>query len=83
MYELIPILAGIGAGLVAWRLPTWRGRVLVVGAIGLVAALVAGIASGELAESWLFLLWDLTQSIAAGTLTMIAVPHLLERPRSS
>ncbi len=50
--------------------------------IGLVAALVAGIASGELAESWLFLLWDLTQSIAAGTLTMIALPHLLERARS-
>jgi hypothetical protein len=82
MYELIPILTGVVAGSVAWRLTAWRGRVLVIAVLGLTAALVAGTASGELAESWLFLPWDLAQSIAAATLTMLALPHLLGRTRS-
>lgn len=73
MYELIPILTGVAAGIAALRLEGTRARALLVAGTAAVAALVAGLASGELAESPLFFFWDLAQGLAAAALTMVGV----------
>ena len=70
MYELIPILAGVAAGCAALRIDGTRTRVALVAVTALAAALVAGLVSGELAESPLFLLWDLFQCVVAAVLTI-------------
>jgi hypothetical protein len=76
MYELIPILAGAGAGALVLRLGSVGLRAPLIGAVALATALVAGVAGGELEESWAFLLWDTAQAIAASVLIMIAWPSL-------
>jgi hypothetical protein len=68
MYELIPIVAGALAGVVAARLGAGRARWLLVAAVSLLAALMAGLASGELEESPAFLVWDTAQAVAAAVL---------------
>lgn len=73
MYELIPICAGAVAGLVASRLAGGRARAIAIGAVVLLAALVAGLASGELAESPAFLLWDTAQAVGAAALVLLLV----------
>ena len=73
MYELIPIVAGIAVGLLGVRRDGGRLRWILAGGTLAGAALVAGLASGELAESWLFFLWDLAQGIAAAALTATLV----------
>jgi hypothetical protein len=73
VYELIPIVTGIAVGLGGLRRDGARVRwILAAGAL-VVAALAAGLASGELAESWLFLIWDLAQGAAAAALTATLV----------
>ena len=81
MYELIPIFAGIAAGAVAVTLDSRAARAAVVLGVALAAALVAGTVSGELAESWAFLLWDGWQGIAAAVLTMLTLPALSRATR--
>lgn len=73
VYELIPILTGVAAGVAALRLERTRARAALVAGAAAAAALVAGIASGELAESPLFFFWDLAQGLAAAALTMVVV----------
>jgi uncharacterized membrane protein YeaQ/YmgE (transglycosylase-associated protein family) len=73
MYELIPIFAGAAAGLLAMRLTGRRSRAVCVAAIALVAAVVAGLASGELEESPAFLIWDTAQAVGAAVLVMLLV----------
>ena len=82
MYELIPILTGVAAGVVALRLEGTRARAALVPAAAAAAALVAGLASGELAESLLFFFWDLAQGIAAAALTIVVVSRWRERARA-
>lgn len=71
MYELIPIFAGVAVGLLALRIAGSWARVTLVAAVALGAALVAGLASGELAESPAFLIWDTAQAVGAAILTML------------
>jgi MFS family permease len=73
VYELIPIVAGIAVGLLGLRLHGGRLRWIIAGGALAGAALVAGLASGELAESWLFFLWDLAQGVTAAALTATLV----------
>ena len=79
MYELIPILAGVAVGLAAARIDGTRTRAVAIGATALTAALAAGLLSGELEESWLFLLWDVAQCVVAAVLALalaLRVPAL-------
>ena len=75
MYELIPILTGVAAGAITWRLSALRARLAAVATLGLAAAFIAGALSGELRESWLFLLWDLAQTVVVATLMRVARPR--------
>jgi hypothetical protein len=76
VYELVPILAGVLAGIGAAQLRTRAARVGLVATIALAAAVIAGLASAELAESWGFLLWDTAQACAAAGLVLIGLPAL-------
>jgi hypothetical protein len=76
VYELVPILAGVLAGIGAAQLRSRSARVALVATIGLAAAVIAGLASGELAESWAFLLWDTAQACAAAALVLVGLPAL-------
>jgi hypothetical protein len=69
VYELIPIVTGIAVGFGGLRGDGARVRWIAAGGALVIAALAAGLASGELAESWLFFVWDLTQGVAAAALT--------------
>jgi hypothetical protein len=70
--ELIPLVGGSLVGLAL----AWRGslglRLAVLAVASLLLAIVAGVVSGELAESGWFLLWDSAQAVAAGALAMVA-----------
>jgi hypothetical protein len=76
MAELIPLTGGALAGLVLARYATGRVRVLVLALVSVVLALVAGIVSGELEESGLFLVWDSLQAFVAGALVVTAAVRL-------
>jgi hypothetical protein len=76
MYELIPIFAGVFAGLAAGRFASGTSRWVIIVATALVAGSFAAVLSGEVAESWGFLFWDITQALAAGVLALIAITRL-------
>jgi hypothetical protein len=78
MYELIPIFAGLVAGAAATRLTGRAGLALIAGTALVVGPLAAAI-SGELAESWAFLLWDTAQAFVAGVATYVAIMRLASR----
>lgn len=79
MYELIPIFAGIGAGLAAMALRDRRARIAVVVVVALIAGVTASVLSGEIEESWAFVLWDTAQALVAGALTVVAATALANR----
>ena len=81
MYELLPLIAGGAIGCVAFgAFALVRIRVLFVLALSLGVGLAASSLSGELAESWLFLVWDAAQ--AAGAAAMVTVVRARHRTRS-
>ena len=79
MYELIPIFAGIGAALAAMALGDRRARIAVVVVVALIAGVTASVLSGEIEESWAFVLWDTAQALVAGALTVVAATALANR----
>jgi hypothetical protein len=68
--ELFPILGGGALGLAVLRIaqPKLRGLVFAIGAIAIAA--LAGLISGELAQSAGFLLVDLPLTVAAAALVV-------------
>ena len=79
MYELIPIFAGIAAGLAAMAFGDRRARIAVVVVVALIAGVTASVLSGEIEESWAFVLWDTAQALVAGALTVVAATALANR----
>jgi undecaprenyl pyrophosphate phosphatase UppP len=79
MYELIPIFAGIAAGLAAMALDGRRARIALVVAVAVIAGVTASVLSGEIEESWAFVLWDTAQALVAGALTVVAATALANR----
>lgn len=79
MYELIPIFAGIAAGVAAMAVDGRRTRLAVVVVVALVAGVTASVLSGEIEDSWAFVLWDTTQALVAGALTLVAATALANR----
>jgi uncharacterized membrane protein len=70
MDEVLPVLAGIAVGLVAERLPSSILRTVFIAALGVAFGFAASWLSGELAISWVYLLIDTAQVVAASILTM-------------
>lgn len=79
MYELIPILAGLLAGLGAARLNSRSTRVALISGTACTVGPLAAAVSGELAESWAFLLWDTAQVLLVGLLVFVAVSRFESR----
>jgi hypothetical protein len=80
MYELIPIVSGVVAGVACARLDLRSTRVAGVVSVATVAAFVAAFASGEVSESWAFVLWDFAQTVVAAALSSWAA-HVILRSR--
>jgi len=83
MDEVGPVLAGIVIGLATHAVrPIWLKAVL-IGALGIALGAAASWVSGELAVSWVYILIDTGQVIAASIMTGILVRvWLRRRPRS-
>jgi hypothetical protein len=80
MYEVLPILAGALTGLAVARLDGWRFRAFVVVPAAVAIGVLAAVASGEIEENWVFVLWDAAQALAAAILvTVVSTHRLLER----
>lgn len=58
MNEIFPIAAGVVTALIVHRVASSRLRVVLLAALSLTFGLIAALISGELAESWAFLLVD-------------------------
>ena len=79
MDEVFPILAGIALGLVVSLVkPIWP-KVILIGSFGLAFGAFASWISGELAISWIYLVVDTAQVIAATVMTTFLVRVWLRR----
>ncbi len=79
MDEVFPVLAGIVIGLVTYPVRVIWLRVLLVGVLGIALGAVAGWVSGELAISWVYVLIDTGQVVAASIMTGVLVRVWLRR----
>ena len=66
MNELVPISAGIVAGLIALRFASMRLRTLVLVALSVAFGVGATIVTGEALVSWEFILVDIPLTFLAG-----------------
>jgi hypothetical protein len=73
MHEVFPVTMGALIGVGALRMPAGRWRWLTLAVISLVVGLVAALISGELAESWAFVLVDTAQVLVVALLAGAAV----------
>lgn len=71
MEEAFPVALGVVLGVVVAYLVSGRQRGWVLGGGSLLIGVAASWISGELAVSWLYLLVDIGQALAAGALTWI------------
>ena len=79
MEEVFPVLSGIVLGLATHVIrPAWLKAALIA-VLGVAAGFTAAWVSGELAESWLYLLVDIAQVVAAAIMTGVLVGVWLRR----
>jgi len=71
MEEVFPVGSGVVLGLVVANLISGRLRGWLLGVGSVLIGATASWASGELAVSWLYLVVDIGQAVAAGALTWI------------
>ncbi len=73
MDEVFPVLAGVVIGLATHAVrPAWL-KASVIGALGIVVGVTASWVSGEVAVSWVYILVDIGQVVAASAMTGILV----------
>lgn len=75
MYEIIPLAAGVAFafGLVRWGPSATRSRLLVSVLFALAVGFIAASVSGELAESWVFIVIDSAAAMAAIVVTTVVL----------
>ena len=73
MYELLAIVAGVLAALVAQRFDSPRLKIATLVGSGIVFGALVSFVSGELFESWAYLVFDVAQVLVAGHVTTILV----------
>lgn len=81
MYELIPLLAGCVAGLLARSVWSLWLAVAMIAIVALASGTLAATISGELAISPAFVLWDVGQGVLAG-LAVLALARRLSAGRA-
>jgi hypothetical protein len=82
VYELIPLASGVAVGLAATRFSGTLAAGTLIAAVALLAGTVASVGSGEIEESWAFLLWDTFQAVAAAVLTVVVARKVVASRRS-
>lgn len=60
MEEIVPIVAGALTAAIALRFASTRTRIAVVIGLSILFGLLASLISGELATSWVFVLFDIS-----------------------
>ena len=67
MYEILPIAAGVvfAYGLLQWGPVDTRSRIVASIVFAVVVGVIAATVSGELAESWLFIVVDTVGALIA------------------
>jgi hypothetical protein len=70
MYEWIPLSLGVAAGAAAARFASARARAAFIAIATVSTAFAAGALSGELGESWGFLLFDGGQAFCAAAASL-------------
>lgn len=75
MYEIVPLVAGVvfAIGLTRWGPVEKRSRVLVSVLYAVAVGVVAATVSGELAESWVFIVIDAAATMAAIVVTFVVL----------
>ena len=79
MDEVFPVLAGVVVGLASALLKSTPSKVILVGLMGLAFGICASWISGELSISWMYLVVDAVQVIAAAAMTGVLVKMWLRR----
>ena len=73
MNELFPIAAGVVIGALVHLVPSIRLRVVAIVVLSVLFGFAASYVSGELAEGWEFLLFDIPQVFVAAAVTTLAL----------
>ncbi len=73
MYELLAIVAGVLTALVAQRIDSPRSKIAALVGSGIVFGALVSFVSGELFESWAYLVFDVAQVLVAGLVTTVLV----------
>jgi hypothetical protein len=71
--EVFPVVAGVLSALLVWQYVPARLRALALGACGVAFGALAAFISGELFESWVFLVIDTALVLLAATVTTAVV----------
>ena len=73
MYEIIAIAGGVVIGLLVQNAASTRARIAMLALGSVVIGIVVSFISGELLESWTYLVFDATQVLIAAVLTAVCV----------
>jgi hypothetical protein len=79
--EIFPVLAGAAIGATVPRFLSGRPLAVVLAALSIIVGIAAAAISGELAESWLFVLFDTAQVAVVAVLTMALIALWQRRAR--
>ncbi len=73
VYELLAIVAGVLAALVAQRIDSPRSKIAALVGGGIVFGALVSFVGGELFESWAYLVFDVAEVLVAGLVTTVLV----------
>jgi hypothetical protein len=81
MHELFPIVGGVLIGLLVSRLTSPLSKTAVLIVLGIAFGSLASLISGELTESWAYLVFDVAQVLIVAGVTLVAVAAWERRSR--
>jgi len=73
VYEIIAIAGGVLIGLLVQNAPSTRAKIAVMALGSVIIGMVVSFISGELLESWAYLVFDAAQVLIAAVLTAVCV----------
>jgi hypothetical protein len=73
VYEIIAIAGGVLIGLLVQSVATTRAKIAVLALGSVIIGMVVSFISGELLESWAYLVFDAAQVLIAAVLTAVCV----------
>lgn len=73
MYEIIAIAGGVLIGLLVQNAASTRAKIAMLALGSVIIGMVVSFISGELLESWAYLVFDAAQVLIAAVLTAVCV----------